>query len=128
MVILDTHVWIWSHVQPNRIAVRTFELMRGESEVVISALTLHEAMAAIEKGKLGSGPTARDRTDAWIGAVPTTVLPLTAEIARLAQTLPFQHADPFDRLIGATAFTEKCPLVTADANLLALSWLKTLPA
>ncbi|MCW5942576.1 MAG: type II toxin-antitoxin system VapC family toxin [Fimbriimonadaceae bacterium] len=127
-MILDTHVWIWSQVQPDRIRPATLKIMSRQLEVVICALSLYEAVTAIDKGKLGPGPRATDRTDAWLNAMPTTLLPLTAEVARLARTLPFEHADPFDRLIAATAFHENCPLVTADANLLGLSWLKTHPA
>jgi PIN domain nuclease of toxin-antitoxin system len=37
----------------------------------------------------------------------------------------FQHGDPADRLIGATALQLGAPLITADARLRALETLKT---
>lgn len=128
MVMLDTHIWNWFHLSPARIRDARVQQLMELPEFTISSLTLYEAMTAIEKGKLGTSLSSTDLTDRWLQSVTTRVLPLTADIARLARTLPFEHADPFDRFIAATAFHENCPLVTADANLLGLPWLKTLPA
>ena len=45
-------------------------------------------------------------------------LPLTGEIAILAEELEGLHGDPADRFIVATAFAHDATLVTADARLL----------
>jgi PIN domain nuclease of toxin-antitoxin system len=47
-----------------------------------------------------------------------------SNIAYLSRSLQFDHADPIDRFIAATAFQLNIPLVTADASLQKLSWLK----
>lgn len=58
--------------------------------------------------------------------MPLEVLPITPEIALLSRSELFQHGDPADRLIGATALLQGAPLITADARLRALSDLETL--
>ncbi len=44
-----------------------------------------------------------------------TAVALTAEISDLACALDWNHRDPFDRMIAATAIQLKLPLISADA-------------
>jgi PIN domain nuclease of toxin-antitoxin system len=53
-------------------------------------------------------------------ALSLSVLPITAEIAVLSRSSIFQHGDPADRLISATALHCRWPLITADEKLRAL--------
>jgi PIN domain nuclease of toxin-antitoxin system len=53
-----------------------------------------------------------------------TVLPITPEIAELAQDLLFVHGDPADRRIGATALALRAALVASDEKLRALPGLR----
>lgn len=53
-------------------------------------------------------------------------LPITPEIALLSRSDLFQHGDPADRLIGATALQLGSRLVTADAKLRGLPELETI--
>ena len=47
-------------------------------------------------------------------------------MAIAARTLTFNHEDPADRFIGATAHVLGVPLATADPKLHNLPWLKTI--
>ena len=47
------------------------------------------------------------------------LLPLSARIAVMAAELEWQHGDPADRLIIATARELGCPLLTSDKKILA---------
>jgi PIN domain nuclease of toxin-antitoxin system len=42
------------------------------------------------------------------------VIPLTAHLALKAALLDWNHRDPFDRMIAATALQERVPLVSSD--------------
>jgi PIN domain nuclease of toxin-antitoxin system len=44
-----------------------------------------------------------------------TVIDVTSEIGLVAATLPWDHRDPFDRIILATAYACRVPLISADA-------------
>lgn len=61
-----------------------------------------------------------------LAALRLQVLPITPEIALLSRSDLFQHGDPADRLIGATALQLGARLITADAKLCALAGLSTL--
>jgi PIN domain nuclease of toxin-antitoxin system len=55
-----------------------------------------------------------------------TVVPINREIAVLAQADLFQHGDPADRLIAATALYYRAPLITSDTKLRAIPELETI--
>ena len=57
-------------------------------------------------------------------ALRLNVLPITAEIAVLSRSPLFQHGDPADRLIAATALHGRWPLITGDEKLRALPALQ----
>lgn len=61
-----------------------------------------------------------------LAALRLQVLFITAEIALLSRSDLFQHGDPADRLIGATALQLGSRLITADAKLRGLPELETL--
>ena len=52
--------------------------------------------------------------------------PLTHEIALAASRLPWDHNDPADRFLAATAQVLNLTLVTADFDLLGLGEISTL--
>lgn len=85
-------------------------------------------MVAVEKGRVLSALEPEAVVRKWLGASDILRIPVTDEIAIKSRSLEFAHADPFDRIIAATAVHEKAPLMTADRNLLQLDWLQTVPS
>ena len=61
-----------------------------------------------------------------LAALRLQVQPITPEIALLSRSPMFQHGDPADRLIRATALQLGARLITADPKLRALPQLDTL--
>ena len=61
-----------------------------------------------------------------LAALRLQVLLITPEIALLSRSDLFEHGDPADRLIGATALQLGARLITADARLRGLPELETL--
>ena len=45
-----------------------------------------------------------------------TTLPFSTEHAYTLFRLPMHHRDPFDRMLIATALTEKIPIISGDRN------------
>ena len=55
------------------------------------------------------------------------ILPINRHIAARCVQLPSAYPkDPMDRIIGATALVEGCPLVTADAHIRRAKVVKTI--
>lgn len=71
----------------------------------------------IAKNRLAPGADAAQFIEKVLEARAIRVLPITARIAVLAQSDDFEHADPADRIIAATAMIHAAQLVTADARL-----------
>lgn len=51
---------------------------------------------------------------AWSLVDPDRIAPYTGAIAMLAGSIAWDHPDPFDRMIAATAIEMSLPLVSAD--------------
>jgi PIN domain nuclease of toxin-antitoxin system len=129
VILLDTHVLVWSGSDTKRLskdAVRTIErARRNEDGLAISAITLWEIALLITKGRLRTRGTIEASVELFSEGI--VVKPITAEIAALAAQFPDSYpADPADRIIGATARAEGLTLVTRDENIRKSPLLKTL--
>lgn len=60
-----------------------------------------------------------------LNAAPIRIAELTGEIVFLSRSLDFEHEDPADRFLAATAKAYGVPFATDDKNLRRLKWLKT---
>jgi PIN domain nuclease of toxin-antitoxin system len=128
LILIDTHVWIWIHSQPERLSKKAIETLQNEDRLAMSTVSIYETIVAVEKGRLASQFEPETLIRRWLSAWDISRIPVSEEIAIHGRTLKFEHADPFDRLIGATAFCEKLPILTSDRNLLNLNWLTGVPA
>lgn len=126
-MVLDTHTWVWFHGGDPRLTVATIDAIKMNGpKTALSAATVWELALLIEKGRIDTGMSPGETVSAWLGRAPMRVIPIDAEIALLSRSLPFQHEDPADRFIAATAHRLGIPLATSDARLTALPWLKTI--
>lgn len=120
--ICDTHVLLYWADQPKRLskaARKAVDAGMDAGGLLCADITLWEIAMLFARGRLNnqSGTSATQYIQDILAAMDITVLPITAEIAELAQTSAFSHGDPADRLIGATALAHHLPLITADRNL-----------
>ena len=129
--ICDTHILLfWAH-EPERLSAaarQALELGCSHGELAIADISLWELALLHERGRLVLPPdvTAGFYLKQLLAALRLQVLPITTEIALLSRSSLFQHGDPADRLIGATALQLGAPLITADTQLRALPELDTL--
>ena len=123
-LLLDTHIWIWSKSDPNRIGKHAAEeLSRASNVLWLSPVSVWEALALMQKGRIRTHDPL-----AWVerAAEQLREAPLTQEIVRTGFALPLPHADPADRFLAATAKVLKLTLVTADQRLLGLGEIASL--
>jgi PIN domain nuclease of toxin-antitoxin system len=128
-LLLDTHVWLWSVAQPDRLgrsARKAIEAPR--SEAWLSPMSVWEFFLLASRGRLRlkSSPE-RWITDAFARA-PLRDAVLTRDVAVESRTLPDSLSDPADRFIAATARVYGLTLVTADERLMSVPGLEVLPS
>jgi PIN domain nuclease of toxin-antitoxin system len=126
-VLLDTHVWVWTQEQPERLGPRTKQLLVGmEHENWVCPISSLEISRLVAVGDVRlSIPLAE-----WIaqsmeelGAQTASV---THEVAMEAYALPGRfHRDPADRLLVAAARRNGFTLATADDRILAYPHVRT---
>jgi PIN domain nuclease of toxin-antitoxin system len=124
-LLLDTHIWIWSLTDPDRLGNRARnELRDPENEKWLSPISTWEAVTLNAKRRLELPP---DVAQWMIDATrPFHEASLTHEIALESRRLSLEHQDPADRLLAATAKVLNLTLVTADTRLLGLGDIATL--
>jgi len=128
LILIDTHVWIWLNSEPERLSPTALSRLKVEPRIAISTISVYETMVAIDKGRIVSSVDPEVLVRRWLNSSDIVRIAVSEEAVIRARTLPFLHADPFDRIIAATAVVEGASLMTADRNLLGLNWLTTLPA
>src|SRR6266536_2258395 len=116
MLVLDTHAALWWTLEPVRLGRKVAARIAREDRLGIPTIVFWETSLLVRKGKLqiemGAAEWARK-----LCTIPRILpLPLTMEIALLADTLAM-HPDPTDRFVVATAMVHGAPLATKDALL-----------
>jgi PIN domain nuclease of toxin-antitoxin system len=126
LILQDTQQWVWLNDGNPRLIPSLPSYLATEGGA-ISAVSVWEVAMLFEKGRLRTSLSVETKIRDMLGRYPLTVVPLDMEIALLSRTLPFDHEDPADRFIAATAHRLGVPLATSDGRFLNLGWLKTLP-
>jgi PIN domain nuclease of toxin-antitoxin system len=124
-LLLDTHIWLWSLREPERLGKAIRGMLAGRSEELwLSPISIWEALILIRKGRIAVAGDVGD----WVAAATAQFreAPLTWEIAKTSEQIGLFHADPADRFLAATAKVLGLTLVTADKNLLGLADIATL--
>lgn len=117
-LLLDTHVWLWMQVSPERIQSQTRSLLADPDNVLLlSAASSWEIAIKYALGKLLLPVTPGEYVPSRMLRSGTTALPVDHSHALYVATLPPHHRDPFDRLLVAQAKLESAVLVTSDVQL-----------
>ena len=122
--LLDTHIWIWSQLEPKKLSRRvSLELSNAKNELWISPVSIWEALVQMQKGRVRV-----ENPYAWIERYSELLreAPLTKEIVITGMALSFPHADPADRFLAGTSKVLGLTLVTNDRNLLDSTEISTL--
>jgi PIN domain nuclease of toxin-antitoxin system len=124
-LLLDTHIWLWSLVEPARLGKRVRkELQDRNNQAWLSPVSTWELLLLNAKGRI----RLQEDLARWVARATSHLLeaPLTHEIVLAAQQLPLPDPDPADRFLAATAHVLGLTLVTADKRLLGLGEIATL--
>jgi PIN domain nuclease of toxin-antitoxin system len=115
-VLLDTHVFLWANVKPDRLRRRRELLEDPGTDLLLSAASSWEIAIKFSLGRLPL-PTAPSRyVPERIRVLAVTPVAVDHAQVLAAADLPPHHDDPFDRLLIAQAQALRIPVVTADRS------------
>ena len=128
-LLLDTHVWLWSLLEPEKLTKSTRNRLQAqETALWLSPISAWEALMLIERGRLhvpGDGPSWVET--AWRSG-PFREAPLTFAVAAASRRLAAPVRDPADRFLAASALVYGCAFVTADRRLKVVPGVRVLRA
>jgi PIN domain nuclease of toxin-antitoxin system len=118
-LLLDTHIWIWSLMEPARLSRRVMrEIRSSRSELWLSAISVWEFAILVERNRIALETSTGEWLDRALGTGTIREAPVTFEIARESRVIELPHQDPADRFIAATARVLDLTLITADERIL----------
>lgn len=117
--LLDTHVWIWGHLHPERVRRDVSDILAAEdNELWLSPVSVWEALLLIERGRIEVDTRPPEWIREALEAAPMREAALNHEVAIRSRTVDLPHRDPADRFLAATAEIYDLTLVTEDERLL----------
>jgi PIN domain nuclease of toxin-antitoxin system len=118
-LLLDTHIWLWSVLEPERLSRRVSkEIQDMSNELWLSPISVWELIVLWQKGRMVPGEDIETWVPNALQSLPLQEAPVTYEVAREIGRLRPAHRDPADRFLLATAKVFELTLVTADEHLL----------
>jgi PIN domain nuclease of toxin-antitoxin system len=125
-VLLDTNALLWLVSAPEKVSDSALQRLRDPgTEIMVSAASAWEIAIKTRLGRLDGQPLL----SAWpdiIADMTATDLAIDAGDAILAGRLPWEHKDPFDRMLVAQAARRNLTLATSDADILRAALTPTL--
>ena len=117
-LLLDTHVWIWSLVEPERLSRETRSALSDpEAELYLSPISVWELLLLHERGRIELDQDPEQWVASTLAKTPLREAPLTWKISSRSRGLQIETEDPADRFLAATAAERNLTLVTSDRRL-----------
>lgn len=115
-LLLDTHTFIWFVTDNPKLSETARGLINdGNNEIWLSTASIWEMAIKQSTGKLSFGLPFRVFIEQQVSLNRIDILNINLDHIEVVVTLPFDHRDPFDRLIIAQAMVEQIPILSADS-------------
>jgi len=115
--LVDTQIFIWTLISPEKLSMPTRQILQNH-EIFVSQVSLFEIAIKQKIGKLPEFPLTITLLAERIEQDNFNLLPITTNRIGAYGSIPLleDHRDPFDRLLLAIALSENMPIISSDAN------------
>lgn len=121
-LLFDTHSFIWWADEPAKLSPAALSALEDENNrLYLSDASIWEMQIKVQLGKIKLKLPLPDLIESQKRNNGVEVLPITTEHILALEKLPFQHKDPFDRLLIAQSIVENFTIVTLDPEFSAYS-------
>lgn len=118
IVAADTHAALWFLSGDTRLTAVAGQLLDGASCILLPSICLVEITYLVEKGRLDAANIPRILAELQHPATTLKLAPLDLGVVLSLQHISrFDVPDMPDRVIAATAFHHRVPLVTRDSKI-----------
>ena len=128
--LLDTHIWIWWNMNPQKLSERVKEIIGNPDmydEILLSAISPWEFSKLLEKKRVGISCHPEDWINIALDMPKLRIVPISPILSYRSTVLPQPfHNDPADQIIVATARAENATLLTKDEKIRAYENVKSL--
>lgn len=119
--LLDTHVWIWWNMHPQKLSAKVRSLLSAPNRyeaLLLSAISPWEFSKLLEKERIGISCNPEEWIAEALDMSKLRLVPLTPTIAYRSTSLPQPfHEDTADQIIVATAREENATVLTKDKTI-----------
>jgi PIN domain nuclease of toxin-antitoxin system len=116
-LLLDTHIFLWSHTKRKRIGEYLSLVEDPHNERLFSAASSWEIAIKYALGRLPLPEPPQRYVPSRMRAIGAVGVPIAHNHALAVAALPPLHSDPFDRLLIAQSQLLDVPILTADPTI-----------
>ncbi|GLV08480.1 type II toxin-antitoxin system VapC family toxin [Mycobacterium paraintracellulare] len=125
-ILLDTHTLLWLVSNPSNLDSDALTILSDpDTSVWVTAASAWEIAIKTRLGRLDGEALLSAWADI-IADMSTAELPIESSDAILAGRLPWDHRDPFDRVIVAQALRRNLTIATRDTKIIGAALTATL--
>lgn len=114
MVVLDTSALVYWTLDPEKLTLPAAQAIEDAEQIIISAISFWEVGLKAKRGKLDLPLPIHAYVDRVQRLRRVEIQPVTVEVWLENLALDWEHRDPADRTIVASARLLGCPLISSD--------------
>jgi PIN domain nuclease of toxin-antitoxin system len=127
-LLLDTHIWIWSLLDPGHLRPRVVRALKNPAnDLWLSPISVWEFLILVEKGRIVLESEPKSWLEKVFREVPFKEASINFQVAKESRFMELPHNDPADSFIAASALVYNLILVTADELLIDSPKISILP-
>ncbi|HSG18859.1 MAG TPA: type II toxin-antitoxin system VapC family toxin [Anaerolineae bacterium] len=117
MVVLDTSALLYWTLDPAQLTSTARQVIEEADHLVISSISVWEIGLKVKRGKLTIPLSITDYVDRLFQLDKLEIRPVGVRTWLANLDLVWEHRDPADRTVVATARLLSCPLVASDRRI-----------
>jgi PIN domain nuclease of toxin-antitoxin system len=117
MVVLDTSAVLYWTLDPDQLTMAAKQAIDGADRLVISSISVWEIGLKVKRGKLTIPLSIPEYVDRLDRLDKLEILPVDVRTWLENLDLKWEHRDPADRTVVATARLLGCPLIASDKRI-----------
>ena len=114
MIVLDTSALLFWTLDPAKLTPKAKQALDGADKIIVSSISVWEIGLKVKRGRLEIPLTIAEFAERLRLVDKLAIVPVDVETWLDNLNLDWEHRDPADRTIVATAFRLRCPLISSD--------------